>query len=292
MVDQIWASFNFDVVSIVPLWNWNHRGRTYHQKDSYCVSIVPLWNWNAASAHRVGMRQVCLNRTFMELKSRTLSPTALSISQSQSYLYGIEIQKNRLRNWRATSTTVSIVPLWNWNGFLSPKALRLNVCLNRTFMELKLCHRGAVSYYYNVSIVPLWNWNVSALYWSRLAAFVSIVPLWNWNFSIFLILFTCECLNRTFMELKCAFSAAALADIRRLNRTFMELKLAGIRRRWRPWPTSQSYLYGIEIRLYTGHAFTRAVSQSYLYGIEILTAPQKESASFSLNRTFMELKSI
>ena len=119
-------------VSIVPLWNWNRGGclqRTSRRSRSQSylygieirwrrmllvrarVSIVPLWNWNVRNLNSC-CRCSGLNRTFMELKSATIKRPRLVGHSSQSYLYGIEMEK------RATKTDCSC-------------------SLNRTFMELK-----------------------------------------------------------------------------------------------------------------------------------------------------------
>ena len=54
------------------------------------VSIVPLWNWNT-SHDRVVESYWRLNRTFMELKYKSRQSCGKLLTLSQSYLYGIEI---------------------------------------------------------------------------------------------------------------------------------------------------------------------------------------------------------
>ena len=138
----------------------------------------------------------------------------------QSYLYGIEMDvRGRPAVYRGRFnrtfmelklnkntldydvSSVSIVPLWNWNGRPNTSSL-LSHRFNRTFMELKLwsaypcCGRAKfqsylygieIVYCYNslfhccVSIVPLWNWNYGNAAHVGVNTNVSIVPLWNWN---------------------------------------------------------------------------------------------------------------
>ena len=54
----------------------------------------------------------------------------------------------------------------------------------------------------SVLIVPLWNWNDRLPACFVVAYLVLIVPLWNWNSIVAKTIFTLECSNRTFMELK------------------------------------------------------------------------------------------
>ena len=100
----------FDLVLIVPLWNWNIEGALNSHR--YWVLIVPLWNWNKGNKDGYDKGYNGSNCTFMELKSLneynfSLSDTVLIVP---------------LWNWndkRPTSchnpNKVLIVPLWNWN---------------------------------------------------------------------------------------------------------------------------------------------------------------------------------
>ena len=78
--------------------------------------------------------QKCINRTFMELKR----------TKFNGYTLGISVSIEPLWNWNGKALfihsciiCVSIEPLWNWN-FVSPILYDEVSCINRTFMELKL----------------------------------------------------------------------------------------------------------------------------------------------------------
>ena len=227
------------------------------------VSIVPLWNWN-------------LN----------LVSVSSVIDESQSYLYGIEIDNEETIS---NGGYVSIVPLWNWNSNAAG-SMTSTKRLNRTFMELKFRRTDWGTEELPVSIVPLWNWNEWAdetsfntyesqsylygieirrgargwrhhlrsqsylygiemtahLRWLTPPRHVSIVPLWNWN-------------NSCSRSLSKSYSVSIvplwnwnnsrtflLKRWRSLNRTFMELKFR-LGLKGFSNSKSQSYLYGIEI---------------------------------------------
>ena len=96
------------------------------------VSIVPLWNWNQSQSSKEIERmrfQSYLYGIEIEVSHIDSEPCL----PFQSYLYGIEIQEV---DTRQLSLNVSIVPLWNWNdrhSLLYMEGSRFN----RTFMELK-----------------------------------------------------------------------------------------------------------------------------------------------------------
>ena len=98
-------------VSIEPLWNWNSP-LMCHERRRQRVSIEPLWNWNGSLRRSARLISSRINRTFMELKQTC----ARCIRQSLA---------------------VSIEPLWNWNDSKA-HTLGALLCINRTFMELKL----------------------------------------------------------------------------------------------------------------------------------------------------------
>ena len=121
---------------------------------------------------------VCFNRTFMELKWLT-------------------------KTFQVILSLVLIVPLWNWNVFLSMLNDATISCFNRTFMELKYYSRSTQGFYFIiVLIVPLWNWNTKVLEVISAQIRVLIVPLWNWNLLAYHKIVNDFCFNRTFMELK------------------------------------------------------------------------------------------
>ena len=60
--------------------------------------------------HRTRRAAYSLNRTFMELKYDKLA-SDVNVTASQSYLYGIEIAP--YTGWKTANGGVSIVPLWN-----------------------------------------------------------------------------------------------------------------------------------------------------------------------------------
>ena len=114
-------------------------------------------------------------------------------------LYGIEI---KARGDKDVRTMVWIEPLWNWNP--------------NTKQEIGV--RPAVW------IEPLWNWNTDA-YVSFIVASMFELNLYG----IEILGFDTkpmahDCLNWTFMELKCIKAAWEAASIGCLNWTFMELK--------------------------------------------------------------------
>ena len=98
---------------------------------------------------------------------------------------------------------VLIVPLWNWNAFLSAGNARKYssnctfmelkywlmllhfipaLCSNCTFMELKSASSSRCpATIAKVLIVPLWNWNQHCSLSLPIKIEVLIVPLWNWN---------------------------------------------------------------------------------------------------------------
>ena len=139
----------------------------------------------------------------------------------QSNLYGIETMLTRAI---LIPLYVSIEPLWNWN-YAYPGNLNTVVCINRTFMELKLLFAffwaSASWYQSNLYGIETTVGNLA----TAANIVVSIEPLWNWNFRS--------------ISPQCSFS-------RSINRTFMELKRRN-RNDWRTGRASyQSNLYGIE----------------------------------------------
>ena len=141
-------------VLIVPLWNWNSyrwrrsvwRGglnRTFMELKPRWgyplhrlqrVLIVPLWNWNEEKRQEYFRLYPCLNRTFMELKQQ-------GHTIFWQFDYGLnrtfmELKPNTTSTTTST-TSVLIVPLWNWNEATLAAARLLRRGLNRTFMELK-----------------------------------------------------------------------------------------------------------------------------------------------------------
>ena len=121
-----------DLVSIVPLWNWNSDGEHFNV-NPFRVSIVPLWNWNIRWS-TMQKRVVWFQSYLYGIEINLQKTNPLLYRAFQSYLYGIEIQ---IYYSHFKIYNVSIVPLWNWN-----------VLLNQVKHSLHL-----------VSIVPLWNWN-------------------------------------------------------------------------------------------------------------------------------------
>ncbi len=140
----------------------------------------------------------CFNRTFMELKYKRvgflisdnwfqsylygieiwwLSSSWDNFSLFQSYLYGIEIIASIFSD---ICSTVSIVPLWNWNISVMQYQKIITICFNRTFMELKWRKRDVY--------LP------ASLFQSYLYGIEMIVIVTNIKSSV--------CFNRTFMELK------------------------------------------------------------------------------------------
>ena len=204
--------------------------------------------------------------------------------KSQSYLYGIEIQH---QDYEQPWHQVSIVPLWNWNLRIAIK-ISINLCLNRTFMELK-CWKCMNRKKQDTSQSYLYGIEIYERVYCEVSANVSIVPLWNWNNVEDFLVNLHRSLNRTFMELKwdtndehvckMAVSIVPLWNWNNylflhnykhvgLNRTFMELKF---RNAWviSRIGRSQSYLYGIEIAILIIKHPSTLQSQSYLYGIEM-----------------------
>ena len=141
------------------------------------------------------------NRTFMELKLKKLLLFLLLSISFQSYLYGIEILEQILKDQH--HQRVSIVPLWNWNhGFVKRILLILQV-----------------------SIVPLWNWNTWEVVQIRCNTNSfnrTFMELKSDSKSYYYAVGSG--FNRTFMELKCDESFTNLGCDRGFNRTFMELK--------------------------------------------------------------------
>ena len=76
-----------------------------------------------------------------------------------------------------------------------------------------------------------------------------------------------ECLNRTFMELKCSKVKNNIVII-----------------------LFKSHLYGIEIHTIISIPCTQNPFKSHLYGIEISSTCHNLQTLLGLNRTFMELK--
>ena len=163
-----------EIVSIVPLWNWNSyeaaEWTTSNQFQSYLYGIeIPL----SVHLHKY---QRCFNRTFMELKLSSIHHKGIACTVSIVPLW----------NWNTVrvsevdvTSEVSIVPLWNWNR-KSPWALPKLDSFNRTFMELKFVPLVFIlsllmfqSYLYGIEIKQ----NLILLVFMQ----VSIVPLWNWN---------------------------------------------------------------------------------------------------------------
>ena len=159
-----------------------------------------------------------------------------------SYLYGIETLMVSISH---TNISVLLVPLWNWNIFVSMLKRNEGRCFTRTFMELKLNiadkAASATKFYsylygietkissaniafYLVLLVPLWNWNSPSSMYAEHIPSVLLVPLWNWN---------------------------SIKDIA-----------------WGCAERFYSYLYGIETRLNDIINVTKSEFYSYLYGIE------------------------
>ena len=123
------------------------------------------------------------------------------------------------------STSVLIVPLWNWNGDAGVSARRL-CCFNRTFMELKWWRGYSPRCIWEVLIVPLWNWNPSCVHYPSALSSVLILPLWNWNIvSTELELLKNGVLIVPLWNWNLYVMGSAYAD-GSFNRTFMELKSA------------------------------------------------------------------
>ena len=100
-------------VLIVPLWNWNEFIVLLDGCD-VIVLIVPLWNWNVRIISVIRWWP-CFNCTFMELKLRSETSSALNSTVLIVPLW----------NWNSTDdrkqvkqNNVLIVPLWNWNSKL------------------------------------------------------------------------------------------------------------------------------------------------------------------------------
>ena len=142
--------------------------------------------------------------------------------------------------------------------------------LNRTFMELKWYYSSALGDYTDVSIVPLWNWNFAWASKALAIASVSIVPLWNWN----------------------VINDFLITQKRKSQSYLYGIEMLTLVRLWFMSQKSQSYLYGIEIVTTQLVVAVLVASQSYLYGIEMQPKVHYYSLDWSLNRTFMELKSV
>ena len=118
----------------------------------------------------------------------------------QSYLYGIEIMsEEQLKQLkfsfnrtfmelkygyafpRYAGMGVSIVPLWNWNGYTECRSHAHHQSFNRTFMELKYWKKD-----YYTSIRPFQSYLYGIEIWKMRGSVVLNVSF-----------------NRTFMELKC-----------------------------------------------------------------------------------------
>ena len=69
-------------------------------------------------------------------------------------------------------------------------------------MELKPIERNYMVSNNRVLIEPLWNWNLAIPSNNTRTRYVLIEPLWNWNCLCFSETAACNCINRTFMELK------------------------------------------------------------------------------------------
>ena len=131
---NISSSQHFEKVSIAPLWNWKRAGLwllefvVVFQSHLYGiesrerllgdqalgVSIAPLWNW----------------------KPLALMYWPLSYHVSIAPLWNWKVYP-RCRGLKQYA--VSIAPLWNWKK-RDLTNIRLCVCFNRTFMELKGQH--------------------------------------------------------------------------------------------------------------------------------------------------------
>ena len=80
----------------------------------------------------------------------------------------------------AVPTTLSIVPIWNWNNitgvlFKMHSGYQLYLSGIETRLYPLLLHK------LHLSIVPIWNWNLIKLYAVIKVLKLSIVPIWNWN---------------------------------------------------------------------------------------------------------------
>ena len=92
-IRRCWTMTSESMVLIVPLWNWNWCFTV--QWERIClVLIVPLWNWNLGLNVIFCFAIIRSNRTFMELKWKSLNLAAPS------------------------PNSVLIVPLWNWNTLI------------------------------------------------------------------------------------------------------------------------------------------------------------------------------
>ena len=119
------------------------------------VSIAPLWNWKKTSTLLDGQNS-SFNRTFMELKvgllaleivkairfNRTFMELKAANVNYQQALENVSIAplwnwKMRILGWLPRYWSVSIAPLWNWK-LTKPSKVDMDVCFNRTFMELKV----------------------------------------------------------------------------------------------------------------------------------------------------------
>ena len=163
-----------------------------------------------------------INRTFMELKFwRALQINVLRPYQSN--LYGIE-----MCIWPAGSISASVYQsnLYGIEIIFGGLVFYSYLCINRTFMELKLVSPSICQVFFRGYQSNLYG--IEILKSRRLRGIVLRI-------------------NRTFMELKSIRGIPSEGSGRSINRTFMELK-CGLQHTEASLTMYQSNLYGIEIK--------------------------------------------